>query len=229
VNALFLGAWFPKWLFLNPPGWTLSVEAFFYLLFPFLALVVRKVPRSFVWPLLALNFLAGAVMVHSGKAGPLNLFDFLFANPLAHLGEFFCGMLLARVHRETRTPSIFLLGGAAGLIALVLSVDSIGETALRSFAGTPFFCALIWGACGIKTGPLRAAWLVSLGNASYALYAIHWPLIDGIRVLRGGGHFSALTTAGVLVVLPLLSMLLFRFFEVPVRAALLGIKKAPQL
>jgi peptidoglycan/LPS O-acetylase OafA/YrhL len=226
VNAAFLGAWIPKWLFLNPPGWTLSVEAFFYLLFPFLAPLARKIPVRAVGPLLALNFLAGMLLVHFGKAASLTLFDFLFSNPLAHLGEFISGILLARAYRTPNAPGFFIFAGAAGLVTLLLLVDVLGETPLRSYAGTPFFCALIWGACGIKSGPLTAGWLIALGNASYALYAIHWPLLEILRLAQV--KFTAFTALGVLVVFPLLSLPLFRFFEVPVRAALLEIRRAPK-
>ena len=65
---------------------------------------------------------------------------------------------------------------------------------------------------------LCSRWLVALGNASYALYLIHMPILSLFL------QFHLVTHAFYLVYLSLcvgLSLLSFRFFETPARLWLL--------
>jgi peptidoglycan/LPS O-acetylase OafA/YrhL len=66
---------------------------------------------------------------------------------------------------------------------------------------------------------LCGRWLVSLGNASYALYLIHMPILSLFL------HFRWVTLPFYPVYLGLcvgLSLLSFRYFETPARLSLLG-------
>jgi len=82
---------------------------------------------------------------------------------------------------------------------------------------TPLFAGVIWALSATPSTlsrGLSSRWLFALGNASYALYLIHSPIIDLFQYL----HWVSLIFYPVYVVLCLgLSLLSFRYFETPIR------------
>jgi peptidoglycan/LPS O-acetylase OafA/YrhL len=106
-TGLFLSllqTWVPGlWRYWNYPAWSLSVEAFFYAMFPLLVPWIFR-PRWDWRIMLAAVWLVGLVV-------PLALlgttqFEWLLAMPPLHLPEFVFGMVLGRrlMVRSTRAP-----------------------------------------------------------------------------------------------------------------------------
>ena len=107
VNAILLQSWIPnfRWIFpLNGVSWSLSVEAFFYLVFP---LLLIGGPKRFIYKymLIVCATIAGAVVLHgwlgsqaSANSGIGNLPKWLAvteifrSNPLSRLLEFATGV-----------------------------------------------------------------------------------------------------------------------------------------
>lgn len=185
-----LQAWWPDaavvW---NPPAWSMSVEWFFYLLFPLALVATRRLPATVMLP-------GALVVVAAVSAFRLWVMDPLadeepeeWANlaaffPLFHLPQFLFGMALGRVHALGPKPSPALAAGlfAAGLVGLMILFMDLDELPghIRSNAVlVVFFGLLIYGAAAGGHFAYRAlspAPLVFLGNASYAIYALHEPL-----------------------------------------------------
>lgn len=98
ANVLLIQAWFPQWdivFGLNAVSWSLSCEAFFYLLAPFLirwaqsSRLGRLVPLALAWTVLML-----VLAVLAGFASPT--FDiWAYTFPLIRSGEFVLGVVLA--------------------------------------------------------------------------------------------------------------------------------------
>jgi exopolysaccharide production protein ExoZ len=151
-----------------PVAWTLSFELLFYAA---TALVLWR-PKA-LWPLLGLFVIAMAL-----RSNPLLRF---VGNPI--ILEFLMGVGLA--HAPRWKPA--LLGVPLGLAALFLlaptgyhntfsPVDMLsGHEAWRrvAFLGLPA-AAVVWGAMQIEMKP---GVLTYLGDASYALYLIHLPIV----------------------------------------------------
>lgn len=205
---------------LNPPMWTLTVEASFYLVLPLLGvLAARLVGSSRIAPRTAL--MAPAVLlVVLGTAWNAWLAlrpqgsGLLLASALPALAPCFAAGMAAAVlaHGATLRPrhvrALAILGvavvvaggwwhesGAAG--------TSIAGRVIRDFGAAVGFAALVVTVAHaarpvrlLSRGPLP--WL---GERSYGVYLWHMPVI---YVLRGAGVFpEGRTTAAVLVVFAL--------------------------
>ena len=96
-----LQGWIPgKVLSYNAPGWTLCVELFFYISFPFLFNYIYRSTnyRRLIAPILLIWLatqvvLNGFLQSHFYKGFPSISHDLLFFNPLMHINEFLVGNL----------------------------------------------------------------------------------------------------------------------------------------
>ena len=175
----------------NPPAWSLSDEAFFYLLFPLIvALLLRSKNRTLLagillcWGVsLALSssyvFLKPDGVAYVDDNSTLTWLNVLKFNPLFRLPEFLlgacCGFLFLRksVDRKWATPLVAL--GFIGTVIVVAFSSHIPYPILHDSLMAPAFAAIIYGLA------LRPQWsavlefkpLVLLGDASYSLYLLH--------------------------------------------------------
>jgi peptidoglycan/LPS O-acetylase OafA/YrhL len=209
LTPFLLQGWSPTLAtFWNTPAWTMSTEAFFYLVFP---LAVRwKRPRKLIW-LFALLFslwLAGmvcpALYTWLHPDGDLNPGRYsngwwiraLKFTPPPHLPSFLFGMVLADLN--DRFPLISrwrLLLGVTGLGSLyfVLAHGSrLPYVFLHDGLLMPFFALTILGLAGKNVLSRVFGFLpfVLLGEASYCLYLLHfnlWTLIHDSGILQKTG------------------------------------------
>lgn len=178
--------------------WTLSVEAFFYLVFPLLQRGLDRLrQRSLVWALGAL-LLAGVLLDstgHNDSARYGGIF-WLIPAPVIHLPEFFTGMLLGnlfllvtrlRLGATDRGEGILPEGGFALFRLPVLTgVGLIWSLTALTTAGAgwigwaiPGYAMLLYGLATENTLLARflsTRWLVLGGEISYAMYLLRTPL-----------------------------------------------------
>jgi exopolysaccharide production protein ExoZ len=171
-----------------PVGWSLTYEAWFYLIFA-VALLVPRRPR--LWLLtVALAGLSCMGFVERPEAlRPLDPF----------LLQFLGGIWIAEAWRARRLPT----AGAGFSLALIgLALLWSGEAAQwdvvnwRPFLWGPPAALIVLGLVAMERGmafpPLAP--LERLGDASYALYLFHVPLLSALAVgleLRGGWEIVA--------------------------------------
>ena len=188
-----LQAWVPQAaLTWNSVCWSLSVEAFFYGVFPLLLRWCKKLSdqRLVLWSigcwLVSLSFSLAYVISHPDGLQKINspettLFwkNVLSFNPLARLPEFVIGMLACRLflagRRNRRFATTLVLSGLAGVAIVTMLADKIPNPVISTGLLSPAFAAIIYGLA------LRPRWssflespmLVLLGDASYSLYLLH--------------------------------------------------------
>lgn len=236
-----LQAWIPGYpLTLNAPGWSLSVEAFFYLCFPFILIFIQKKSVKFV-AIVTLCFWLITQALHiyllnSENYQPLNaLHDFIYYNPLMHLSSFMFGILTGicfkrnsgfiQKLRPYSTSGIITTALLASL--LIAFQPQLVQAVSFDFAFTNgllapilmLFILFLALNTGIIAQVLSHKWLVLLGEASFALYILQRPVYGIYHALLGRKitlseqeHFYLYLT--ILIIVSLLS---FRFFEAPSR------------
>jgi peptidoglycan/LPS O-acetylase OafA/YrhL len=203
LTLTLLQSWFPQAaLTWNAVCWSLSVEGFFYVVFPFLLIWSKEfTTRGLFYGIAIWSFLSllisvlyiflhpdGIEKINSGETTLLwkNILSF---NPLARLPEFLVGVfagllfLSARNNRRLATPLVVL--GVFVVVALVLVADRIPRPLISAGFLSPAFAAIIYG---LALRPRWAAFLetrtlVLLGDASYSLYLLHSIVIP--RVFEG--------------------------------------------
>ena len=215
--------------------WSLSIQGTVFLAWPLIfalvALVVRWRPDLAVRPLLAGVF--GAVFAASLTWSVwITATDQTFAyfDTRARLWEFAFGSLLALVATRGRpmgTPGSPWRNVAGWLgLATILSVGVLVNVR-DAFPGWIALIPLTAAATIVLVGddPARWSvgrllghrWLAGLGNASYALYLVHWPILIAYVVTLDADRPS-LFAGGVIIAGSLvLAIVLHRWVELPLR------------
>ena len=241
LEILLLQSWVPpaalSW---NAVGWSLSVEAFFYLLFPLLILRYSRLSRKQLFAIMAVCWLASnlistsyTVLRPDGIVNPdsnvytswMHVVKFF---PPARLPEFLLGMAAGFVFLRTqRNEDIALPLIGAGIIAVgVVAIFSnkIPYAIIHTAVLSPAFAAIIYGVA------LRPRWtsilenrlLVLFGDASYSMYVIHANVVFSFFHTQTGNvrNASFLGLGECLAIVLAISILIYRFVEEPARRKL---------
>ncbi len=217
------GAW-------NYPAWTLSVEAFFYLCFPFvLPWMSRRSARTLFWMIVFLP--AVCIVAHTPVQGlgDLDRSSILIKAvplPLLRIPEFLLGMAIGvKLLRNEATGQNS--GSARRVYLAVLSALVILGLPLGvwvSIVVIPFAILVYELAVGdsLLAKLLSTPLMLLLGSASYAVYLLQFPIRSSLRVIFSRlpeklAHLGRPLTPLILV---LVSILVFKFWEEPCRRAL---------
>lgn len=251
AQPLLLQAWVPSlntWNSLNPPGWSLSVEAFCYLLFPSILVALASRSRRTLWEVAALScvvfaalpalFLSLSTLSHQPFIAWL-VGQVLYYNPLVRLPEFTLGvslgLLFVRRYEEPADRSFFAAKGATIDVALVILALAVIGLALLPLPGAYPTQALVVPVMGAGIALLAQergqiarmlSWrgCVWLGDVSYGVYILHVPIWAWLAWLAQR-RFHLSPAAAVLLPIYLACVigaagLSHRFIESPARRAI---------
>lgn len=200
LTISLLQSWIPgAALTWNPVCWSLSVEAFFYLVFPLLlvwtkGLVSRGLLAGVVvWSLVSLTFSVLYIVVHPDgidkiSSPEITLFwkNVLSFNPLVRLPEFLVGMFAGRLflarEADHKSGTPLILCGAVTVSTLTVLVGKIPNPLISAGFLSPAFAAIIYGLARQPRWScfLGCRGLVLLGEASYSLYLLHSLVIASV-------------------------------------------------
>jgi peptidoglycan/LPS O-acetylase OafA/YrhL len=211
--------------------WSLSIEEQFYFVWPALIFVIGVFIARMAWTHSHRMRLAGTVMagviaaslgwaLYETAASP----TWAYFNTFARVWELGVGALLATaagVLARIPTAAKPWLSWA-GLAAIAASVFLISENSIgfpAPWALLPVAGSAMVIAAGVGGEPARQRFLrnpvsVYLGNISYSLYLVHWPVIVILGTVMPDGAFFYLAAVALTFGLAIAS---FHFVESPLR------------
>ena len=222
LHVLLVQNWgFTHALTWNDPAWSISTELAAYIVFPF-AVLGLPWQRLRVAPLLACAaLLCAALFVLFFAFGKTSLgADVPQFGLWRCLAEFALGMVLCRLWQELcGRRGAALAACAAGAIVFAAGLLA----GLPGIAFVPAGFAALLLALALDRGPVARALgsrpLRALGDASYATYLIHYPLLTLYKLafVDRSVQLSWLDAAAFLALVLAASLFIYRWFEKPVQ------------
>jgi peptidoglycan/LPS O-acetylase OafA/YrhL len=227
-TAVLIQAWFTDLGGLNFPSWSLSAEAFFYLLFPFVGPVLwRQRGRTMLW-LSVLFYVGGIWVVKMLDERQHHLYKQTY-NPVPYLFVFLLGICVAKlfvwINRRParwmvlqRSAPWLLLGGIFLFFMIPLFDLQVPEIQMQHALLVPLFALAILAFASENRLIMllfSSNLLVVLGEASFALYLIHTSI--AVLMRRWLEHYGTPMFLLYVFVTIALSVASLKWLETPAR------------
>ena len=203
LQLLGFHAWIPGiCLEINYPAWSLSVELFFYLCFPFLLKLFEHSSTKkiifltlFIWIVsAALHIFLKSVDHSESKSWG----EFILYNPLFHINTFIFGMAASTLMIRTKlsclnfTSNIIFLMASLLLFSLIATNNFILPWAHNGVLAPLFVLIIISLQMNQKgiASIFALKPLVFLGNISYAMYILQYPVREWFEQMLKFTNFS---------------------------------------
>jgi len=215
---------------INYPAWSISCEAFFYLLFPFIvphliSFSTRKLIATAV-VCLGINLLVqlGGNEIEFVQSHKF-IHSLMATQPVFRTIIFVCGMLAALLLIKGSVPFIGRFTVVIGLLGLLFIILltlyelSPGSLWLRAGILVPLYSVFVVLLCSLQGDVSRFLsnpFFILLGDSSYGIYILQFPVhLFFTYFITETGTLPGLCS--YLAVLILISILSHQFFEKPVR------------
>lgn len=241
-SLLLVQSWSPEFSVLmgtNGPSWSLACELLFYLCFPVLLLLVRKIPAARLWAVAGLVAAAMWVipvisqLLPDDPVAPFQpvswwKYWFVYFMPASRIGEFVMGILMAMIVQKgrwirlSRVHALLLL-----VVAYVLQVTLPDSYGLVAPVVLPLGLVVAAGAVADVAGKrsvFASKRMMWLGEISFAFYLVHILVFEygpiGLATHPGAEHArGTMVSIGLIIITFGLSLLfgwlLYSFVERP--------------
>jgi 3-O-acyltransferase len=252
VNLILVQTWIPHpdyLLSVDGINWSVSCEIFFYALLPLVIWPLMRISADWLWRCFAgtavVIAVIPAVITYTIDAPPWPLWPplsfvqtwLVYFFPLVRLPEFLLGVLLARIVQMGRWPRLRAWWVALFAVPVWLATSVLPVAYYRSGLLAVPVCLFI-PIIAARDIEGQGGWLsrrsvVLLGNASYAMYLIHWPVLGVTRHLVGehrtfDGVTGTLIIIAVFVGTQLAAVALYQYYERPLMRRFSSPRPGPQ-
>lgn len=198
VAPFGLQAWFPGTACaLNCPSWSISVEAFFYLVLPLLLAPVLRHPLKWLattlggWLVITTGYMLawsiispqGSILLSQPGLTHEIVAQFIKYFPPGRLPEFCLGIVLYALwknHSRYFRPGLMMCACLATATIVLTQVSTIPEIALHNGLSAVVWVPLILGAANMQGGALALPVCEFLGRISFSLYLFHLPVFSAV-------------------------------------------------
>lgn len=239
ATVFLMQAWLPQDFYsLNSPSWSISVELFFYAIFPYIYVHMQKryltkASGSFLGAIALCAIAPYLVDISS------DLYTWLiYINPIINLPTFILGIASGMAYKEyksnPRNGTLFQILAvlsivlALGLAGIAMSeFNSLLSEYLSISIAAPTFAFLLFSLAvyrGVVSKILSIPIIVYLGEISYSLYLVHQIVFRwwADRKYLFSDFPMWAQFAGAVVVSLVISALFFKFIEGPSRQLILS-------
>ena len=207
-TIIFIHGFFPKdFNFYVPGGWSISTEMMFYLIFPFLYALSKKLETQMLLKVVVgFSFLAGIgqliilyviIPKYYGKFVPNDGFGFFYASIFNQLPVFLIGILGVRFLKYNfKKQGVFIF-----LILSFVSLCLQNHPSLR-FGMNGFLYPILYAMSFVILASWMSRltykskisqWLVDIGRNSFSIYICHFFVLDIVRfTLKSFGLYEAI-------------------------------------
>lgn len=229
LYLLGIQSWIPgKALVLNFPGWSISVEFLFYLLFPLLYNYLYSKQNRSIWVATVLIWIITQVFsnlyVHSSLyEGPhTESHELGFYFPLMHINEFLVGNLAGLFFVKKIRKKNYDIPVVVFFLAVLLSLIFIPLNFHNGLMAVFFIPLIYLVSCnnGFLTKLFSLKPMEYLGEVSYAIYITHIPVLYILRKILKSGKYNLNSDEIFYLYIPfliLVSILFYQLIEKPLR------------
>jgi peptidoglycan/LPS O-acetylase OafA/YrhL len=227
---LMIQAWFPPlfkiWNFGG--SWAISVEAFLYLVFPFIRKIANKASLNFLYALIIISYLWTSMpIIYACMFAPDKAYFYvmninIYISPIFRIGEFMFGLLIYILSEER---NVLFFKNRFVLIALSLLL--LGFVALKqswpgfsflSFIAVPSFAWTISWLKNKRVPLLETKFLVYLGHISYSFYLAQFIMFAMVKEQIKEADISMTSKWSIAFIVTLfVSIILYHLVEKPFR------------
>ena len=245
LSPFLLQGWSPSLAtFWNTVAWTLSCEVAFYAAFPWIILAPWPKKPSRLILLIGLfwgfELLLPAIYLWANpdhlnapvdRYTSTTLIRWFKYTPIPYAATFLSGVALSRLQltiqvSKERRMAIAAFALAALALFFYLVADHVPYLILHGGLLLPLFAILVFGLCGPHAISSVFSWgpILLIGESTYCLYLLHFNVFNLIHMYRLPErlHVAMLDPWISYVVLIVLSIVVYRLFENPVRKAILN-------
>jgi peptidoglycan/LPS O-acetylase OafA/YrhL len=230
ANLLLLQVWVPdpSYYSLNGVTWTLGVELFFYGTLICLVRLSTKAVAALclLWTVAICLGAIVSIRVHGTHIGGGPILWVFLISPVVRLLDFLTGVLAYRLFSLSHHNPRFASEGLSVLLLLLAvalySTHKPPDLLRYQIVYLPFMAYVIFSFArgdGLFSYLLRHPTLVMLGDASFALYMIHQPMIQlTYRAYLGRGFSFSLVLLALFLVLLCVgtAAVVYKFVEYPI-------------
>lgn len=236
ADILLIQAWMPQLFgyWNNGGSWSISVEMFFYALFPFVLVKIKNMETIWIKRMMMGLWIASALPGLSWALFPKS-FDMtvFYSVPLFRLAEFLvgvcAGILFLRGHRPKNAGRSFLIISAALILYLTFGPHGVKGYVVHNLFTVPMIAYLIFSAASLKDGfvyrVMACKPMVYMGHISYSFYSFQALVVMSLIAYKSqwqesfpmlGNSWGVMIPA--FIVLTAISAASYYFLEVRLRA-----------